>query len=408
MTHGVVDIPQPGKLPSADAASCRVRSGSRHDANGFLVGPENRLVNVAIRSVLEDQTRSYNPLVLYGPAGTGKSHLVQGLAAAWKARHASDARPASANRVHARHDGKPHPHLAKSRAENSKRRVVCTTAVDFARELADAIETQAVDDFRAKYRDAAMLVVEDLGQLTTRRSGKLSAQEELIHTLDALVADGRWAVVTAGDAPWALPGMTPMLQSRLASGLVIRLAPPGPETRRALLHRLAALRDIDLPDSVAQALAQGLSGTARDLAGALLQLATLEIDDSPTKAGKPSKHPTARSIDMPAVQNYLARQQHGRKVTLHEIALATAHHFSVRLTDLRSASRRRTLVAARGVAVYLARDVAGQGLEQIGRYFGGRDHTTVLHSYRTTRDVAAADPTIRTAIEALKKSLWKT
>ena len=184
----------------------------------FFAGPENRLVEVAVRSVVEEQINGYNPLVFYGPSGTGKSHLAHGLAAAWKAR-------------------------------DRRQRVVCTTAVDFARELADAIETQGVDEFRAKHRGAALLVVEDLGMLATRKSGKLNAQEELIHTLDALVAEDRWVVVTASAAPAALPGILPALQSRLTAGLLIPLAPPGVEARLAIFEQLAALRNIPLPEA---------------------------------------------------------------------------------------------------------------------------------------------------------------
>ena len=208
----------------------------------FIAGPENRLVEVAVRSAVEGPGNGYNPLVFYGPSGTGKSHLAHGLAAAWKAR-------------------------------DRRQRVVCTTAVDFARELADAIETQAVDEFRTKHRGADFLVVEDLGMLATRKLGKLSAQEELIHTLDAMVAEERWMVVTVGRLPAALPGILPALQSRLMGGLLVPLSPPGVEARLAILEQLAAIREIPLPAAVARVLAEGLAATAPELAGSLVQLA---------------------------------------------------------------------------------------------------------------------------------------
>ena len=220
MVDGVVDIPLPGRPLESDGEDGR-RVASCH----FLAGPENRLVEVAVRSVIDETPQRqpdcpdsppaascYNPLVLHGPSGTGKSHIARGLAAAWKAR-------------------------------DRRQRVVLTTAVDFARELADAIESQAVEEFRTKYRTADLLVFEDLGQLATRKSGKLSAQEELVHTLDALLADGRWVVVTASAAPAELPGLLPALQSRLAAGLTIPLAPPGPAARLAVLRQLADLRE---------------------------------------------------------------------------------------------------------------------------------------------------------------------
>ena len=358
MVDGVVDIPLPGR-PLESAAEHGGAVAARH----FVAGPENRLVEIAVRSAVEGPTGGYNPLVFHGPSGTGKSHLAHGLAAAWKAR-------------------------------DRRQRVVCTTAVDFARELADAIETQAVDEFRTKHRDAAFLVVEDLGMLATRKSGKLNAQEELIHTLDALVAEDRWVVVTTSVPPAALPGILPALRSRLTAGLMIPLSPPGIEARLAILEQLAALRDIPLPEPVARVLAEGLVATVPELAGSLFQLAM---------PAEFQKHP----FDVEAARRYVAKRNGKRQPTLHEIALATARHFSLRLADLRSPVRRRALVVARGVAVYLARQLTEQSLEQIGGYFGGRDHSTVMHSCRKTEELIGCDRTVQEAVERLKNTLWK-
>jgi len=195
-----------------------------------------------------------------------------------------------------------------------------------------------------------------------------------------------------------LPGIMPALQSRLTAGLTIPLAPPGAETRLAVLQQLAALRNADLPEPVAQALAEGLTGTVSELVGALLHLmmkARLGDDQQP--------------IDMPSAKQYLSmRSRKQRQPSLHEIALATARHFSLRLSDLRSPVRQRALVTARGVAVYLARHLTGESLQEIGRYFGGRDHTTVIHSCRRTEELFETDPAIREAINALQKDLGKT
>jgi chromosomal replication initiator protein len=358
MANGVVDIPLPGR-PLESAAE----QGGAVAACHFLAGPENRLVEVAVRSVIEGPTCGFNPLVFYGPSGTGKSHLAHGLAAAWKAR-------------------------------DRRQRVVCTTAVDFARELADAIETQGVDEFRTKHRGAAFLVVEDLGMLATRKSGKLNAQEELIHTLDALVAEDRWVVVTASVPPAALPGILPALQSRLTAGLMVPLAPPGIEARLAILEQLAAIRDIPLPEAVARVLAEGLVATAPELAGSLLQLAA------------PAEFKTD-GFDVEAAERYVAKRGDKHRPSLHEIALATARHFSLRLSDLRSPVRRRALVVARGVAVYLARQLTDENLQQIGGYFCGRDHSTVMHSCRKTEELIGSDPAVREAVDRLTKTLWK-
>lgn len=374
MVEGIVDTLLPGIPLETDGED----QGSLTPCH-FLVGPENRLVEVAVRSVLAEMPDRppnspsaacyYSPLVLHGPSGIGKSHVAQGLAAVWKTR-------------------------------NRRQRVVVTTAVDFARELTDAIESQAVDEFRKKYRTAGLLVFEDLGQLATRKSGKLNAQEEFIHTLDALLAEERWVVVTASAAPVELPGLLPALQSRLSGGLMVPLAPPGREARLAVLQQLAALREVELPEPVAEVLAEGISGTVPELAGALMQLA-MPKGLGPNGFG-------AEPIDLRAARRYLAQRNNKEQPSVHEIAVATAKHFSLRLTDLKSPVRRRALVTARGVAVYLARHCGGESLQEIGRYFGGRDHTTVMHSCRRTEEMLDSDPSIHEAVERLRKELWKS
>jgi chromosomal replication initiator protein len=330
-----------------------------------LAGPENRLVDVAVRSILEESDTGFNPLVLHGPSGTGKSHIARGLAAEWKARF-------------------------------PRSRVVCVAAIEFAQELAEAIESQAVEEFRATYRTADFLVLEDLGQLATEKSERLSAQEEFVHTLDGLLAEGRWIVVTASAAPAELPGLLPALQSRLSAGLSVAVAPPESKTRQAILQQFAAVREIELSDSVAQVLADGLGGTATELTGALMQLSAPVEDDHET-------------IDLERAREFLAnRNGQQPQPSMHDIALATARHFSLRLNDLRSPTRRRLLVSARGVAIYLARNFAGLSFQEIGRYLGGRDHSTVMHSCHKTEELNVSDPAIHRAIQRLHKELWKT
>ena len=147
--------------------------------------------------------------------------------------------------------------------------------------------------------------------------------------------------------------------------------------------------------AVAQILAEGLSGTVPQLAGVLTQLA------APARFG-------AEPIDVHSAREYVAQRSDIKQPSMHEIALAASRHFSLRLADVRSSVRRRALVTARGVAVYLARHDAGKSLQEIGRYFGGRDHTTVMHSCRQTELMSESDPTIHEAIEQLRKELWKT
>jgi chromosomal replication initiator protein len=352
MIDGVVTIPLVGQ-PSGDAVAgdptAAVVSGD------FFAGPENRLVEPAVHGVLTRQPTPYNPLVLYGPSGTGKSHLARAVAAAWKDRF-----PAG--------------------------RVVSVNAADFARQWAEALETQAVEDFRARYRTAALLVLEDLAEL----SGKAAAQTELIATLDALLAEGSQVVVTASAAPGALSHLAPSLQGRLSAGLTIPLAPPGPDTRLAILQRWATLRGADLGDSVLRLLAEGLSGTVPELLGALVQL------ELPARLD-------GRPVDARLVREFLAQRDAASQPEMHTIALATARYFSLKLSDLRSASRRRPVVVARDVAIFLCRSLTGESLQRIGEYFGGRDHTTVMHAWRKMEELHQTDAEIRRAVETLRR-----
>jgi len=255
---GVVTIPIAGRLNPLDIEGADGQDLGR-GACQFLAGPENRLVEPALRAVFAGRPRRCNPLVLFGPSGTGKSHLAQGIAAEWKQNH-------------------------------PRHKVVCICAVDFSRELKDAIETQATDEFRARYRHAALLVLEDIDRL----AGKQTAQEELLSTLDALVSADRQVVVTAAVAPSRLSGLMAGLRSRLTSGLTVPLVLPGADARLAILRRWAELRSLELAEPVARLLADSLKVTAGELLGALVQL------EAAARLNK-------RAIDADLVRGYLAQ-----------------------------------------------------------------------------------------------------
>ncbi len=358
MVNGVVTIPFPGPPLCDDSSTLDGRQ--RPAALDFFAGPENCLVEPAVLGVLGRLTTPFNPLVLYGPSGTGKSHLVRGIVAAWKTSF-----PQS--------------------------RVIYTNGVDFAREMADAFEAQSVEDFRAKYRGAALAIFEDLSEL----AAKPAAQEELIYTLDAILQHGGQVLATAASAPQEIGGFAPALQSRLAAGLCLPLAPPGPDTRRAILERWSALREFQLADSILKLLAEGLAGTVPELLGAMLQL------EVPARQA-------GRSVDARHVREFLSRRDSALRPKLRDIAVSTAQHFSLRLRDLRGSSRRRPIVAARDVAIYLCRQLTRESLSRIGDYFGGRDHTTVLHACRKTEEQIEADPAIQQAIDQLQRKFSRT
>ena len=323
----------------------------------FYAGSENPLVEVAVQSVLNNRATRFNPLMFCGPPGTGKSHLACGLADQCRRSHRS--------------------------------RVICVSAKEFAHELADAFEVNAVVEFRVKYRECSLLVLEDIEKL----AGRSASQVELIHMLDSLLERGSQVILTASEPPTRLEQIYPTLASRLGAGLVVVLVPPGLPVRSALLRHWAGRRHINLAEPVAQILAEGIQGTAPELMAAFEELEQTALLDG-------------RVIDADSARSYLRRRSAEHEPPLSAIAVRTARYFSLRLGDLRGPSRRRAVVTARDVAMYLARSLTRNSLEQIGHYFGGRDHTTVLHGCRKTGNLVKTDPAVRQAIERLAGK-WK-
>jgi chromosomal replication initiator protein len=353
VVDGLLSIPFLGRTSRSDAAQRPAQDEA--GLPEFLLGPENGLVGVAVRALLEQTAPEYNPFFFHGPSGCGKSHLAWGLAAAW--RRAFPRCPA-----------------------------LCTPAWEFSQELADAIDAQTTEDFRAAYRRAALLVMEDLERLADRPF----AQEELADALDVLRAAGGWVVLTASAAPQALAGISPRLRSRLVGGLSAPVSLPAPDTRLAILRRLAELRKIELPDAVARLVADAIGGGVPELSGALAHLGfSAEADGSPLTPQR--------------ARHYLAQRHASREPSLRAIASATARLFSLRSTQLLSSSRSRAVVTARNIAMYLARNLTKQSFQQIGRYFGGRDHTTVSYGCRKTEQLLESEPALRQTVSRLQR-----
>lgn len=360
-------IPLPG-LPLSEGADAA--NGVKAVLGVFVMGPENAVVEVAVRAVMTGQTPQYNPIVFYGPSGTGKSHLARGLLQAYKNQFSDAA-------------------AGQDRNAAGRRTVVYAAASDFARELNDAFETNGLEDFRAKYRTASVLAVEDLARL----ADKAAAQEELASTIDMSVAAGRRVILTASVAPEQLSGLQARLIGRLVAGLAVPLVPPGLEARIELIRRFAEVRRIPIEDPAVTALAEGLPVTAGVLMGSLMQLwMNAEVEGR-------------ANIDAESVRQHLAERSGTSLTPVQRIAQLTAKHFALRVQELRGPSRRQGVVTARGVAMYLARLLSQQSLEQIGHYFGGRDHTTVLHACRKTAALARSEPGIHKAVAELKEKL---
>lgn len=361
LTNGVVTLSL-GRNAAADGAAVVT-------LREFVAGPENRLAAATVQWLIgqwlvgkrmcesnADQT-SPSPIVFHGPSGTGKSLLVRGLVDCWKRDRVGE-------------------------------KALLLSAAEFAQQIAESIEKRNISAWRRNIRTADLLVLEDLLHLAT----KTAAQVELLHTLDDLADRAALVVVTSRLAPAELTSFLPGLQSRLQAGLCVPVAVPELEARRAILSAWFAARQLSLSDSSLRLLARSLVLPAPELSGVLnnMQLAA---------------RTAGRAVDDSFVQTYLRQYCAGRHPPLKTIATHTARHFALRVTELRSASRRRGVVLARDVAMYLSRQLTRKSLKQIGEYFGGRDHTTVLHGCRKTESLMRSDPTTLEAVTSLRQAL---
>jgi chromosomal replication initiator protein len=333
---------------TCNVADCEVE-------NSLVVGPENRTLAEAVGSLLYESPSPFNPMVLCGPPGTGKSHVARGLAGHWR---------------------------------DQSRPVVYVTGADYARGLATAIERRGAAAWRTRQRSASLFVLEEIAQL----AGKQAALAELLHTIDAVCGRNGQVVVTSRLPLDRLPAMPEALVARLVGGLVLQIAPPGTESRLKLVERFAAMRGEEMPAAAVRQLADGLAVTAPELFGAVTELSVQAKLDGD-------------GITPDRVRRFLAERRGAVRPTVRSIASLSAKYFGLKVAELTSPTRRRAVVQARNVAIYLSRQLAGKSLEQLGKFFGDRDHTTILHGYRTIESRSRTDPEVRQALSELRKML---
>jgi chromosomal replication initiator protein len=293
-------------------------------------------------------------LVFYGPSGSGKTHLARGLVHAWQDRYGSQC------------------------AEYF-------TASDLRREFAAALEADLVTEFRQRVRGRQLLAIDDLHQLPEEPY----LLQELRHTLDEYEHQQRLVVLTAAGPPSTLPNLPSDLRSRLAAGLVLQLAPSGPAARQRIVLQTAAALGRPLNGEVATRLATGVPGSVNELFGAVFELCA----NSPI-SGDDSEH-----------ADRLIASRAARQPTLREITAVVAKYYKQPQAVLKSASRRQAAVLPRAVIVYLARELGDHSYDSIGRALGGRDHSTIMHSYRKVQSAQQHDLGLQSALDELRRIL---
>ena len=325
----------------------------------FVVGKPNELAFAAAQRVAETNQVSFNPLFLYGGVGLGKTHLRHAIA--WRIKELEP-----------------------------ERRVVYLSAEKFMWQFVTALRTNKMMEFKEAFRTVDVLMIDDIQFI----GGKEASQEEFFHTFNALVDQNHQIIVSADRAPQDLEGLEDRLKSRLGWGLVADLHPTTYELRLGILHSKAENLPIQLPEQVLEFLAYRISSNVRELEGALTRLVA---------------HSTliGREVTLIMAQEILkdVLRANDRRITIEEIQKKVADHFNIKLAEMHSARRARSVARPRQVAMYLSKQLTSRSLPEIGRRFGGRDHTTVMHAIRKVEELRGLDTTFAEDVDLLRRVL---
>jgi chromosomal replication initiator protein len=331
----------------------------RYTFENFVVGKPNEFAYAAARRVSEAKSVPFNPLFLYGGVGLGKTHLMHAIA--WQIRQ-----------------------------QDPQRTVVYLTAEKFMYRFIRALREQNTVDFKEQFRSVNVLMIDDVQFI----SGKESTQEEFFHTFNTLVDQGRQIVLSADKSPCDLEGMQERLKSRLNCGLVADIHATTYELRLGILQSKADQLGIEVPRKVMEFLAHRITSNVRELEGALNRVVA-------------HAQLIGRAITVETTQEVLhdLLRSNDRRITIDDIQKQVAAHFNIRLADMYSARRARSIARPRQVAMYLAKQLTSRSLPEIGRKFGGRDHTTVMHAVRKVEELRATDASFAEDLELLKRML---
>ena len=327
--------------------------------DNFIVGKPNELAYAASQRVAQSEVVSFNPLFLYGGVGLGKTHLMH--AVAWNIKK-----------------------------RNPKKNVVYLTAEKFMYQFIKALRFKNIMSFKEQFRSVDVLMIDDVQFII----GKDNTQEEFFHTFNTLIDKKRQIIISADKSPADLDGLEDRLKSRLGWGLVADIHPLTYELRLGILQAKAEQKSLELKQEVMEFLANKITNNVREMEGALNRLAVhASIQDS--------------EISVDLVKDVLKDllRTNSRKITIDEIQKKVVEHYNIKLSDMHSPRRSRSVARPRQVAMYLAKSITTRSLPEIGRKFGGRDHTTVIHAIKTIEEIMVNDPNLAEDIELLTRIL---
>jgi chromosomal replication initiator protein len=330
-----------------------------YDFENFIVGPSNRIAHAAGLAVASSPGRAYNPLFIHGPVGLGKTHLLQAI-------------------------------CLGIRKANPGAAIQYLSCEAFITDFVDRVRSGAMAEFRHRFRAVDVLVIDDIHFLTKREQ----TQEEFFHTFNTLHQAHKQIVLSSDRPPEEIEALQDRLVSRFKWGLVAVIDPPQFETRVAILKSKALLRGLDLPDNVAVHVARRVTANIRELEGAIgkLQLQAM-VDGGP--------------IDLAMCERVIgpAAAASQGDITVQSIVEAVIEYYDVRVADLVSAKRQRSIAVPRQICMFLAREHTRHSLEEIGDFFGGRDHTTVMHAVRTVRERREVNREFQEIVKNIEASL---
>jgi chromosomal replication initiator protein len=354
-------VPEPVAPVETSEASHSLTSvlDPRFTFENFVVGRPNELAHAAARRVGESVEVPFNPLFLYGGVGLGKTHLMHAIA--W--------------------------HIYR---RNPDRRVMYLSAEQFMYQFIRALRFKTTMDFKEQFRSVDVLMIDDIQFI----AGKETTQEEFFHTFNALVDQNCQIIISADKSPNDLEGMEERLRSRLGWGLVADIHPTDYELRLGILQTKAEQLGLESQPKVLEFLAHRITSNVRELEGALNRIVA-------------HSSLVGRAVNLDTTQEVLQDllRANDRKVTIEEIQKKVAEHFNIRFADMHSARRARAVARPRQVAMYLSKQLTSRSLPEIGRKFGGRDHTTVMHAVRKIDELRATDSSFNEDIELLKRML---
>ena len=348
------------RLPQSPKGRRQPLPNPKYTFDTFVVGASNQFAHAACLAVAESPAKAYNPLFIYGGVGLGKTHLLNSIG----------------NYV----------------TDRTDLRIAYLTTEQFTNEVINSIRYDKMMELRRRYRNVDMLLIDDIQFL----AGKERTQEEFFHTFNSLYEAGKQIVLSSDRFPKEMPSMEERLRSRFEWGLIADLQQPDVETRIAILRKKSEEEGIAIHEDVIQLLAANLKSNIREIEGALIRLGAYASL-------------TGQQITVEMAKNILRDLLGGKRkvITTEDIQEAVASRFHIKISDLKSKRRTKTLVYPRQIAMFLCRDLTDASFPEIGRDFGGKDHTTIIHACKQMKKSQETDATLRATLQSLKEEIGK-